>query len=94
MDNRIKKIPVTCPSCVSPLRVAALRCGECGTEIHGDFDLPLFLKLGQREQEFIMEFVKTSGSLKDMAKVMGVSYPTVRNYLDELIDKITKTEQR
>ena len=33
------------------------------------------------------------GSLKDMAKKMGVSYPTVRNYLDDLIEKLNNMEE-
>ena len=41
---------------------------------------------------FVIDFIKSSGSLKDMAKSMGVSYPTVRNILDELIDKLIKIE--
>ncbi|RZJ74088.1 MAG: DUF2089 family protein, partial [Flavobacterium sp.] len=31
-----------------------------------------------------------SGSLKEMASQMGISYPTVRNKLDDLIAKISK----
>ena len=45
-----------------------------------------------REQQFVIDFIKSSGSLKDMAKNMGVSYPTVRNVLDDLIDKLNKIE--
>lgn len=40
-----------------------------------------------------MEFIKSSGSLKDMAKEMGISYPTVRNLLDDLIEKIKQLEK-
>jgi hypothetical protein len=40
-----------------------------------------------------MNFVRSSGSLKDMAKIMELSYPTVRNYLDAVIDKINKMEK-
>ena len=53
----------------------------------------LFLsRLTEKEQQFIVDFIKSSGSLKDMAKSMGVSYPTVRNVLDDLIDKLNKIE--
>ena len=45
-----------------------------------------------KEQQFVIDFIKSSGSLKDMAKNMGVSYPTVRNILDDLIDKLNKIE--
>ena len=49
--------------------------------------------LNEEEQRFMLEFVKASGSLKDMAKKMGVSYPTVRNYLDDLIEKLNNMEE-
>ncbi|HCW14441.1 MAG TPA: hypothetical protein DGU38_03730, partial [Parabacteroides merdae] len=49
-------------------------------------------KLTDKEHQFVIDFIKSSGSLKDMAKNMGVSYPTVRNVLDDLIDKLNKIE--
>ena len=45
-----------------------------------------------KDQKFVIDFIKSIGSLKDMAKNMGVSYPTVRNVLDDLIDKLNKIE--
>lgn len=46
------------------------------------------LALENEDLEFIKNFVLHSGSLKDIAKVYEVSYPTVRLRLDRLIDKI------
>ncbi|TVQ90787.1 MAG: DUF2089 family protein, partial [Bacteroidetes bacterium] len=48
----------------------------------------LLASLNLDEQDFIIEFVKSSGSLKEMARHLGLSYPSVRNRLDELISKI------
>ena len=48
--------------------------------------------LGPDDQEFILQFIKASGSLKDMAKVLNVSYPTVRNRLDEIIEMLKRSE--
>ena len=79
-----KRLPLQCPACDSPLRVGRLVCGN--------FELPLLARLTEKEQQFIVDFIKSSGSLKDMAKSMGVSYPTVRNVLDDLIDKLNKIE--
>jgi hypothetical protein len=87
-----KKLPVICPCCQSELKVYALQCGSCQTTISGSFDLPVFTKLEQKEQNFIIEFVKSSGSLKVMAQQLKLSYPTVRNMLDELINKIEKLQ--
>lgn len=92
MSEYKKRLPLQCPACDSPLKVGRMFCGECGTEVCGDFELPLLARLPEKEQQFIIEFVKSSGSLKDMAKSMGVSYPTVRNVLDDLIEKLIKLQ--
>lgn len=88
-----KRLPLRCPACEAPLKVAKMVCGQCGTEVLGVFDLPVLTRLTEEEQRFMLEFVKASGSLKDMAKQMGVSYPTVRNYLDDLIEKLNNLEK-
>lgn len=87
-----KKIPFECPSCNSQLKVKSLLCNHCGTSIDGLFDLPLQSKLSLEEQQFILNFIKFSGSLKDMAKHLNLSYPSVRNLLDDLIGKLNKLE--
>lgn len=87
-----KRLPLRCPACEAPLKVAKMVCDQCGTEVSGVFDLPVLIRLTEEEQRFMLEFVKASGSLKDMAKQMGVSYPTVRNYLDDLIEKLNNME--
>ena len=52
-------------------------------------DVPSWiLSLDQEDVEFIKKFVMNSGSLKEIAKVYEVSYPTVRIKLDRLIEKI------
>ena len=80
------------PSCSAQLKVKSLACSSCETIIEGQFDLPLLAKIDRKEQEFILSFVKHSGSLKEMANEMGLSYPTVRNYLDSIIDNLKKLE--
>lgn len=44
--------------------------------------------LDEEDLSFIRRFVLASGSLKEMAKIYGISYPTVRLRLDRLIQKI------
>ncbi len=83
-----KRLPIQCPSCYAGLNVHSLQCDVCQTSINGKFELPLFLNLDPKEQEFVIEFVISSGSLKVMAQKLKLSYPTVRNMLDELIQKI------
>lgn len=47
-----------------------------------------FAKLSDEDVSFIKRFVLASGSLKDLAKAYGISYPTVRLRLDRLIEKV------
>lgn len=82
------KFPVLCPSCDNKLDVAKLRCKSCETEVIGNFSLPLLMQLNKEEQDFVLQFVLHSGSLKEMANQLGKSYPTVRNKLDDLIEKL------
>jgi hypothetical protein len=56
--------------------------------VNGLYELPVLLRLKPDEQDFILQFVKYSGSLKDMAKHLNLSYPTVRNRLDEIIERL------
>jgi len=83
-----QKLPVICPSCQFSLHVQSLFCNACKTTITGNFELPVLLQLEQSEQDFIVEFMLSSGSLKIMAQKLKLSYPTVRNMLDDLIHKL------
>lgn len=89
-----KRLPVLCPSCDSQLRVSSMLCEHCDTTVTGFFQLPVLMRLDQKEQTFILEFVKSSGSLKIMAEKLKLSYPTVRNMLDDLIEKIVKMDEK
>lgn len=82
------KFPKKCPSCESTLVVTLLSCQNCETKVSGHYPLPILSQLSQEEQNFILQFFLTSGSLKEMATQMGNSYPTVRNKLDDMIEKI------
>ncbi len=46
------------------------------------------LSLEEEDLEFVKRFVVNSGSLKEIAKIYDVSYPTVRIKLDRLIQKV------
>lgn len=93
MSDQIKKtIPNNCPGCGHVLSVAQLKCDSCTTTIDGNFQFSLLTQLNSEEQEFILTFLKSSGSLKDIARIYGLSYPTVRNRLDSVIEKIRKIE--
>jgi hypothetical protein len=94
MNNIIKKMPIDCPSCGERLSISKMNCHACGTEVSGDYDIPHLMRLAPHEIEFAEAFIVAGGSLKEMARLMGASYPKVRNLLDEIIDKLKCMEDR
>lgn len=89
----MSKIITQCPSCNNTkLQVSNIECLECSTQFTGQFEVPSVLKLSDEDLQFIFDFVKCSGSLKEMAVIQGVSYPTLRNRLNALIDTIEKLD--
>lgn len=83
-----KMLPTSCPCCGQALNAKRFECPGCGTGIEGDFSLPLLARLSHVEQDFLLQFAQSSGSLKELQRLYGVSYPTVRNRLDALIERI------
>ena len=67
-------------------------CEDCQTQIEGVYELPPLARLSVEDQLFLLEFIKASGSLKEMAHLLRLSYPTVRNRLDEIIEHIKLAE--
>ncbi|WP_297074369.1 DUF2089 family protein [uncultured Enterococcus sp.] len=47
-----------------------------------------FLTLNEEDQEFVKQFILSSGSLKELAKIYGVSYPTIRLRLNQVIQMV------
>lgn len=67
-------------------------CPGCDTYIEGTYSLPVMMQLSAADQQFVLDFVKSSGSLKEMAQKLGMSYPTVRNRLDDIISQLGRFE--
>jgi hypothetical protein len=72
--------------------VKRLRCERCGTEVEGDFELPPLTRLSAEDQGFLLQFLKADASLKEMARIVRLSYPTVRNRLDAIIEQLKQHE--
>ena len=77
-----------CSYCGNSMRITKLTCDDCGFSHGGDFYTPRLYRLEPEDQRFVELFVLASGSLKEMAGLLGVSYPTVRSRLDRLIQKL------
>lgn len=77
-----------CPVCENKLIIKKYFCKNCGTEINGNFKPNNFSNLTKEQLEFIEIFVLKRGSIKEIEKELGISYPTVRNKLDEVISAL------
>ncbi len=87
-----KRLPKICPSCGGILRVHTMYCAACDTSIEGDYRLPALMRLSEDDLRFVHDFVLCRGSLKELASRMGLSYPTVRNRLDDVIAVLNRAE--
>ncbi len=83
-----KKNLSNCPVCNGKLNIVKYQCGKCHTEIVGDFKQDKFAQLTQEERDFVEVFVLNRGSIKDIEKELNISYPTVRNKLDQVISAL------
>lgn len=74
-----------CPVCGGEMRVLRLRCVACDSELAGSFSLAKLLQLAPEQLRFVEVFVKNEGKIKDVETELGISYPTVRARLREVI---------
>lgn len=84
----MKKNINKCPLCEGDLEVVKYRCKTCGTEISGSFEQNPFSVLTEEQTNFALIFIKNQGNIKAIEKDMGVSYPTVKKNIDELISAL------
>lgn len=74
--------PSKCPVCGHTMEVTRLKCTHCETELSGHFSPCRFCMLEEKHLEFVEVFLACRGSIKEVEKALGVSYPTVRNMMD------------
>ncbi len=70
------------------LKVLKVEEPESGIRIEGEFKLPPLARLSAEDQLFVAVFLKAHGSIKQMEKVFGISYPTVKNRLNKIVSKL------
>ncbi len=92
-NNMKKAVLGTCPVCDNKLKVTRLSCNKCGTTISGEFELNKFDQLNKEQKYFAEIFIKNRGNIKEIEKELGVSYPTVRKFLDEVIEALGYREE-
>lgn len=78
-------VPTTCPICGENLTVRRLQCRNCDTSIEGHFELGRLGNLTAEQLMFVETFIRCEGKLNRVEKEMGMSYPTLRGRLTEVI---------
>ena len=81
----MKNLPGKCPICGENLTVTRIHCRNCDTTIEGQFSLGVLELLSKEQLLFVETFVRCEGKLNRMEKELGLSYPTLRSRLTELI---------
>ncbi len=84
----MSNIPSTCPSCQQQMVITQLSCTHCDTAIAGYYPLSPFAHLSQKDLEFLENFIRYRGNVKEMERELGQSYWTIRGRLDKLITEM------
>lgn len=82
----------SCPVCQHELHVKKLQCSQCDTTIENEFTLSKFAAFSEEQLKFIEVFLLNRGNIKGVEKALHISYPTVRNRLNEIISLLRQTE--
>ena len=76
------------------IEIERVRLVEQDVAIEGPFDLPPLAQLSADDQVFVAAFVQCHGSIKQMERYFGVSYPTIKNRLNKIGAQLPLMEVR
>jgi hypothetical protein len=83
--GQMAKLITVCPVCGKKLSVEKLKCHSCGLEIKGDFEMDDLFRLSDEQLDFVKIFIKNEGNITEVGKELGISYPTVKSKLRNVI---------
>src|SRR5580658_2969402 len=72
--------------------VERVRIADKNTAIEGSFELPQLARLAMEDQIFVTAFVRSHGSIKEMERIFGVSYPTIKSRLNRIAGRLDFVE--
>jgi hypothetical protein len=81
----VHKQPGSCPVCGGEMVINELECPTCQVTVKGTFDSCPFCVLSADQLELIKIFLKSRGNIKEVERELGISYPTVRGRLDDIL---------
>ncbi len=86
MNGETKNLRLNkCPICHGDLKITTIKCENCGIELKNDFNMSTFDRLSDEDYNFLIEFLKSRGNLKELQTNLGISYPFAKKKLDKLL---------
>jgi hypothetical protein len=82
------QVPTACPVCHDELIATRLACRNCGTALEGRFAMEKLFQLTPEQLHFVEVFLRNEGKLNRVQDELGLSYPTVRSRLEEVIQAL------
>lgn len=76
----------------SPITIERVRIQEKQIAVEGQFDLPQLARLTLEDQVFVIAFLRSHGTIKDMEQTFGVSYPTIKARLNRIASQLEFVE--
>ncbi len=79
-----------CPDCEKPMRLTRATCPDCQVEIDGQFEVSPLGRLPEDDQIFVAAFLRHHGSIRKMEELFKISYPTVKNRLKGIVNRLDR----
>lgn len=79
-----------CPDCGNPMRLTRATCADCGVDVEGQFEVSALGRLTEEDQVFVTAFLRHHGSIRKMEELFDISYPTVKNRLRNIVDRLDR----
>ena len=77
-----------CPSCNEKMVIGELKCPKCDLRVKKDLSPCEFCQLPEDDYEFLKIFLRTQGRITEIEKILGVSYPTIKQKIENLLAKL------
>ena len=77
-----------CPACQGRMEPVKLQCSNCQLTVEGDLPLSRLGLLSDEQQQFVEAFLLARGNIREVEKDLGISYPTVRKRLEEVVQAL------
>ncbi|MFE8696013.1 DUF2089 domain-containing protein [Cytobacillus sp. FJAT-53684] len=88
------KVITNCPVCSKTLKITKLHCSHCHTTIENEFELSKLASLSKDQLHFVEVFLTCRGNIKEVEKELGISYPTVRGKLTDIISSLGYVQKK